>query len=265
MQPAIAGIIIPTVWLGILAAFPYFDRKIAARASGSAPRTPSGSPSSPLSSASSAPWFLILWDSGKLAEFVHKLVRHLRRSTPSASSKTSAPSSRREFTLAHWSLSIPYSPWNIKIFDEGNTGYGATSFQHLNFPALLVEQAIPISAMVGLPCLLIYSLWRIGWVFSRRDALHRPLQRLRRRLRHLDTLWHRLPWPEPGTCLALGTQGRRRHSGRRSNDKRMTQAQQAAALPGASNGCASRKHAGLRAAPFSASPFSPDSRSSSAP
>jgi hypothetical protein len=41
----------------------------------------------------------------------------------------------------------------------------------MDFPAWLVEQGIPTALMVGLPCMMIYSMWRIGWVVTRRDAL----------------------------------------------------------------------------------------------
>ena len=62
-----------------------------------------------------------------------------------------------------WSTRITYLPFNLKILDAG--------FQHLNFPAWLVEQGIPIAVLVGLPCLMIYTMWKLGWVMTRRDAL----------------------------------------------------------------------------------------------
>jgi hypothetical protein len=42
---------------------------------------------------------------------------------------------------------------------------------NVNFPAILVEIIIPTTLMLGLPLLLIYILWRIGWVNTRRDVL----------------------------------------------------------------------------------------------
>jgi hypothetical protein len=41
---------------------------------------------------------------------------------------------------------------------------------YVNLPAFLVEILIPTILMVGLPALLIYLLWRIGWVNTRRDV-----------------------------------------------------------------------------------------------
>lgn len=42
---------------------------------------------------------------------------------------------------------------------------------NINFPALLVEILIPTAIMVGLPALLVYFLWRIGWIATRRDVM----------------------------------------------------------------------------------------------
>jgi hypothetical protein len=39
-----------------------------------------------------------------------------------------------------------------------------------NFPAFVVEQLIPVTIMVGLPLLLVYGLWRVGWLRTRRDV-----------------------------------------------------------------------------------------------
>jgi hypothetical protein len=42
---------------------------------------------------------------------------------------------------------------------------------NVNFPAILVEIIIPTMLMVGLPILLIYILWRVNWVNTRRDVM----------------------------------------------------------------------------------------------
>ena len=41
---------------------------------------------------------------------------------------------------------------------------------NLNLPAFVVELLIPTLLMVGLPIVLVYILWRIGWVNNRRDV-----------------------------------------------------------------------------------------------
>jgi hypothetical protein len=42
---------------------------------------------------------------------------------------------------------------------------------NVNFPAFLVEIFLPTLIMVGLSVMLIYLLWRIGWVRTRRDVV----------------------------------------------------------------------------------------------
>jgi quinol-cytochrome oxidoreductase complex cytochrome b subunit len=171
MQPALAGIIIPTVWLGILAAFPYFDQENGRQ--GVWFGTENAIKLTVISAIVGVVGTvgLILWDSGKLAEFANDWFGLSGGDTFRFLENVRAIQNPENLPWPAWSYDIPYSPWEIKLFDEGNTGQGATSFQHLDFPAFLVEQAIPIAAMIGLPCLLIYSLWRAGLVFTRRDAL----------------------------------------------------------------------------------------------
>jgi hypothetical protein len=113
-------------------------------------------------------WLLILWDSGRMAQIIHmwtglsggdrfRFLENVR-------------SIQTQLPWPDWSRHITYLPFNLRILDEG-PGAGPTTFQKLDFVAFLVEQGIPIVAMVGLATTLIYSLWRIGWVYSRRDAL----------------------------------------------------------------------------------------------
>jgi menaquinol-cytochrome c reductase cytochrome b/c subunit len=55
----------------------------------------------------------------------------------------------------NWTKHIPYLPHQLKLLDS--------SFLNLNLPAWIVEQAIPMAAMLGLPILLVLLLrWRYG-------------------------------------------------------------------------------------------------------
>jgi hypothetical protein len=168
MNAAMAGIIIPTVWLGIMAAFPYFDRDNDGQG------VWFGTENAVKITVISAiigfvgTWLLILWDSGKIAFFLNdwfglsggdqlRFLENVR-------------SMQSQLPWPEWSREITYLPFNLRILDGTGAG-GPTTFQNLNFPGWLVEQAIPIVALVGLPSLLIYGLWRAGLVVTRRDAL----------------------------------------------------------------------------------------------
>lgn len=169
MNGAMAGVIVPTAWLGIMAAFPYFDRDNEGQGTwfgteGAVRLTIVSGLVGALGTAG-----LIIWNSGKLAEFLNSWFGLSGGDTFRFLENSRALQS--QLPWPEWSRSITYLPFELKILDEGYTGLGPTSFQHLDLPGFLVEIAIPMGVMVGLPCILIYSLWRIGWVFTRRDAL----------------------------------------------------------------------------------------------
>ena len=168
MNGAMAGVIVPTVWLGLMAAFPYFDRDQEGQ--GAWFSTENAVRLTLVSGlvGFAGTWLLILWDSGKIAFFLNdwfglsggdtfRFLQDVR-------------SLQTQLPWPEWSREITYLPFNLRILDEG-PGQGPTTFQNLDLPGWIVEQGIPIAAMVGLPSLLIYSLWKIGWVFTRRDAL----------------------------------------------------------------------------------------------
>jgi hypothetical protein len=168
MNAAMAGIIIPTVWLIILGAFPYFDRDTEGQ--GAWFSTENSVKITVVAGIIGfvGTWLLILWDSGKIAFFLNdwfgasggdrfRFLENVR-------------SMQSQLPWPDWSRDITYLPFNLRILDGTGSG-GPTTFQHLDFPGWLVEQAIPIAVLVGLPCLMIYAMWRMGWVVNRRDAL----------------------------------------------------------------------------------------------
>lgn len=161
MNAAMAGVIIPTIWLVIMGAFPYFDRENDGQGAWF-----SSENSVRITVACAAvgffgTWSLILWDSGKLAQLLHDWFGWSGGDSLRFLENVRAIQS--QLPWPEWSTHIPYLPFKVVIL--------GASFRNLNFPAWLVEQAIPITVLVGLPCLLIYVMWRIGWVVTRRDAL----------------------------------------------------------------------------------------------
>jgi menaquinol-cytochrome c reductase cytochrome b/c subunit len=160
MNAALAGVIVPTVWLGLMAAFPYFDRE--QRDQG----VWFGSENCVKLTIVAGlvgiigTWILIFWDAGTIAAGLgatglsggdtFRFLENVR------SIETQLP-------WPEWTREVPFSPVNIVIIGE--------EFQYLDFPAWLVEQAIPIGAMVGLPTIMVYVLWRMGWVINRHSAL----------------------------------------------------------------------------------------------
>lgn len=163
MNAAMAGIIVPTIWLGILVAFPYFDREQEGQGKwfgteGAVRLTVVGALVGFIGT-----WFLIFWDTGKLAYVIAKWSGGSITGGDTFRFLENVRSMQTQLPWPEWSTRITYLPFNLKILDAG--------FQHLNFPAWLVEQGIPIAVLVGLPCLMIYTMWKLGWVMTRRDAL----------------------------------------------------------------------------------------------
>ncbi|HJP40835.1 MAG TPA: hypothetical protein QGF35_03925 [Dehalococcoidia bacterium] len=168
MNGAMAGVIIPTIWLGIMAAFPYFDREQTGQ--GQYFATPFSIRITVVAAFIGVlgTWVLIFWDSGKIAWALNEWfglsggdqLRFLE----------TARSIQNQLPWPEWSKSIPYLPFNLKLLDGTGQG-GPTTFQNLDLPGWIVEQGMPIIFMVGLPSLMVWAMWRAGWVETRRDAL----------------------------------------------------------------------------------------------
>jgi hypothetical protein len=168
MNGAMAGVIVPTVWLGLLGAFPYFDRETDGQGKWF------GTERSVKITVVSAligiigTWILILWDTGKIAFFLNDWFG--LSGGDSLRFLENTRSFQSQLPWPEWSSKITYLPFNLRILDGSGSG-GPTTFQHLDLPGWIVEQGIPIAVLVGLPSIMIYTLWRIGWVLTRRDAL----------------------------------------------------------------------------------------------
>ncbi|GMV85505.1 MAG: hypothetical protein AMXMBFR80_13600 [Dehalococcoidia bacterium] len=168
MNAAMAGIIIPTIWLVLLGAFPYFDRDNDGQGvwfgtEGAVKITVIAGVIGFVGT-----WLLILWDSGKIAFFLNDWFQ--LSGGDSLRFLENVRSMQSQLPWPEWSKDITYLPFNLRILDGTGSG-GPTTFQHLDFPGWLVEQAIPSAVIVGLPSLMIYTMWRMGLVVSRRDAL----------------------------------------------------------------------------------------------
>lgn len=168
MNPAMAGVIIPTVWLVLMGAFPYFDQDNDGQ--GVWFGTPAAVRITVVAGLVGivGTWALILWDSGKIAWALHDWFG--LSGGDSLRFLENVRSIQTQLPWPEWSKSITYLPFNLKLLDGTGQG-GPTTFQHLDLPAWIVEQGIPIIMMVGLPGLMIWVMWKIGWVETRRDAL----------------------------------------------------------------------------------------------
>ena len=161
MHPALAGVVVPTIWLILLAAMPYFDR--SSEGQGVWFGTPD---------AKRIAWFsavysfiltiaLILYDGGKHAVLWTKMtgkpwpeqlnfIRNLR-------------GLQTGIGWPEWTTHIPYLPFSLKLRGQ--------EFHHLNLPGFVVEQFVPVSFMVGLPILLLLIIRAWLGRLTKHDAM----------------------------------------------------------------------------------------------
>ena len=239
MNPALAGVVVPTIFLIVLAAVPYLDRSQEGQG------TWFGTPKAVAITIWSGVFalfgtvLLILLDSGKHADWYERITGKtwigdvwLGEKTAKLTNGTTEggpPDWAPGFLIAVYDLIFSRNfraiqtewTWQIDLFGldagfgtHGKNGkmdwpddftripipFNGTSWPwhwggyhdepppqwyqdlpdwltgllpydlNVNLPALLVEIIIPSTLMLGLPALLIYMLWRIGWVNTRRDV-----------------------------------------------------------------------------------------------
>ena len=219
MHPALAGVIVPTFALVLLAAIPYVDRSNDGQ--GVYFGTPNSARMTIWSAVYSA-WFtvwLILFDQGRHTYIWQKLTGkkwigdwnlpdwvpgigvalwHLAfvRNTRAIQTEWTWRIPVKGLQLGggdghlDWPRDFQHipMPFNGTSWPKWGGDSGAPPpewYQHLpgwltglfwydlnlNLPAFVVEILIPTMVMVGLSALLIYLLWRVGWLRTRRDVM----------------------------------------------------------------------------------------------
>ncbi len=162
MHPALAGVVVPTVALILLAAIPYFDRSNEGQGVWFGTRDAVRISIFSMVFAFVITWALIFYDEGYHQVIGRKLglfdewPDQLKYVANTRALQTAIP-------WPEWTRSIPYLPFNLTLRGQG--------FQNLDLPAFIVEQAIPVALMIGLP-LQMLGIIRI-WLgrLTKRDAM----------------------------------------------------------------------------------------------
>jgi len=152
MHPALAGVVVPTVALILLAAIPYIDRSNDGQGVwwGGHPKAKQLTITAFVFSFI-VTWLLVLYDAGMQNRIFTAIFPgyHLPAWLQNVRGLQTG------IDWPKWTTHIPYVPFHaLKIYQ--------TTFLNLNFPAFLVEQLIPLACMIGLPvvlCLLERKLW----------------------------------------------------------------------------------------------------------
>lgn len=167
MNAGLAGVIVPTTWLILLGAFPYFDRSTEGQGVWFGTKNAVRITAVGAFVGFFAPLLLILWNAGKLALWAKAWFGFSGGDT--FRFLETARAIQNELPWPEWTTKITYLPFNARILDEG-PGSGVTTFQKIDLPQFIVEVGLPVGFMVGLTAVMIWGLWKIGWVSTRRDA-----------------------------------------------------------------------------------------------
>jgi hypothetical protein len=163
MHPALAGVIVPTVWLIVLAAFPYFDRSTEQQGVWFGTRYAVRITLFSLVFATLGTLALVLFDSGKIESFT----RWFPCMGGSGIFGLRAFQTQCQFSVAGYQWPADFSKINLGPL----SGDWNPMFHQISIPAILIEQLIPTLTMIILPIMQSLTLWKMGWAKTRRDHL----------------------------------------------------------------------------------------------
>lgn len=177
MEPAWAGVIVPTIALVLLAAIPYWDRDQEGQGVWFGTRFAGRLAIFGFTAATLITSLLIIWDGSLHVVWTENIIRGL-----GLNSDFSWPGGLDWFrNLRGFDTGIPWDSLGFTI--GGFTMFadwraiplgipGTTTdpwLLNLNFPSFLSQQIIPVATMVGLPVLFVLFCKALGWIHTRRD------------------------------------------------------------------------------------------------
>ena len=168
MHPALAGVIVPTIALVALGAIPYFDSDNESQGQWLA--TPRAKAMTWIGAivGTAGTVLLILWDGGKHVVVWAWVTGNSVGDWPeSLNWMRSARALQNDIAWPGWMLDIPLGS---KVLRTDLIGLPAIDLD-VNLPAVLIEQMIPVSFMVGLPVLLSIVIGKMGIAKTRRDHM----------------------------------------------------------------------------------------------
>lgn len=177
MEPAWAGVIVPTIALVLLAAIPYWDRDQEGQGIWFGTKFAGRLAIFGFTAATLITSLLIIWDGSLHVVWTENVIRGL-----GLNSDFSWPGGLDWFrNLRGFDTGIPWDSLGFTI--GGFTMFadwraiplgipGTTTdpwLLNLNFPSFLSQQIIPVATMVGLPVLFVLFCKALGWIHTRRD------------------------------------------------------------------------------------------------
>ena len=177
MEPAWAGVIVPTIALVLLAAIPYWDRDTEGQGIWFGTKFAGRLTVFGFTAATLITSLLIIWDGSLHVVWTENIIRGL-----GLNSDFSWPGGLDWFrNLRGFDTGIPWESIGFTIggftmFEDWRAiplGIPGTTTDpwllNLNFPSFLSQQIIPVATMVGLPVLFVLFCKALGWIHTRRD------------------------------------------------------------------------------------------------
>jgi menaquinol-cytochrome c reductase cytochrome b/c subunit len=166
MEPSLAGVIVPTVVLILLAAIPYFDRSNEGQGVWFGTRNAKGIVGWSALFAFVITTLLELYDAG-IHTIIYSAIFH-QTWPASLNFLRSTTDLNGAINWPDWVRHIPFLPFKLTLLASST---GASTFQTLDFPVFLYSIFIPIVVMIGLPIVLLILLKHRYGDFNRRDAM----------------------------------------------------------------------------------------------
>ncbi len=177
MEPAWAGVIVPTIALVLLAAIPYWDRDTEGQGVWFGTKFAGRLTVFGFTAATLITSLLIIWDGSLHVVWTENIIRGL-----GLNSDFSWPGGLDWFrNLRGFDTGIPWESLGFTIggftmFEDWRAiplGIPGTTTDpwllNLNFPSFLSQQIIPVATMVGLPVAFVVFCKMLGWIQTRRD------------------------------------------------------------------------------------------------
>ncbi len=205
MHPALAGVIVPTIALILLAAIPYVDRSTDGQGEWFGTKNAVKNTVFSFVFAAVLTSSLVLYDQSRHVNVVTNIVQHYDKDWQWPETLAPFRNVRSIQTGWTWHIAVPHSAqlgpgihdgqlnWpqdftHVPMPFNGTSGpdwmrWSRPSFLpgwiqalywydlNMNFPAFVVEQIIPVGLMVGLPILMVMILRRMGWVYDTRSTM----------------------------------------------------------------------------------------------
>jgi hypothetical protein len=166
MEPSLAGVIVPTVVLILLAAIPYFDRSNEGQGVWFGTRNAKGIVGWSALFAFVITTLLELYDAG-IHTIIYTAIFH--QTWPAALNfLRSTTDLNGAINWPNWMRHIPFLPFKLTLLASST---GVSTFQTLDFPVFLYSIFIPLAVMIGLPIVLLILLKHRYGEFNRRDAM----------------------------------------------------------------------------------------------